>query len=155
MRSAFLCAAMIAAAIPAEASIGVSLEADQPGPVVVGTVVTWVARPSNAGSDVLWFRFRVRPAGGAFRVVRDYGPLSSLVWTALNEGTYEIEASVRDKFTGETATAVSSLVLTPRVQGGQTSVSPTSHPLVFLFSTSACQEGRARVQYQSSGGLSR
>jgi hypothetical protein len=155
VRSAFLGAALIAAAIPVEASIGVSLEGDQPGPVAVGTMVTWVAHPSNAGSDVLWFRFRVSPAGGAFRVVRDYGPLSSLAWTALEEGTYEIEASVRDKFTGETATAVSTLVLTPRAQGGQTSVSPTSHPLVFLFSTAACQEGRARVQYQSSGGVSR
>ena len=155
VRPAFLCAVLLAAAILVEASIGVSLIADQPGPVAVGTMVTWVAQPSNAGSDVLWFRFRVRPDGGAFRVVRDYGPLSSLVWTALDEGTYEIEASVRDKFTGETATAVSSFVLTPRTQDGQTSVSPTSHPLVYLYSTSACQEGRARVQYQSSGGLAR
>jgi arylsulfate sulfotransferase len=148
-----LAVAAVGVAAPAEAAIGVSLEADQASPVTVGTRVTWVARPSNAGADVLWFRFRVRPADGVFHVVRDYGPLAGLAWTSLEEGTYEIEASVRDRFTQETATAVSVITLTTRVDAGQTSVTPTSHPLVFLYSTAACVDGRARVQFQSSGGF--
>ena len=45
----------------------------------------WWGRRSRRRSDDLWYRFRVRPRGGVFRVVRDFGPLSTLDWTSLDE----------------------------------------------------------------------
>ncbi len=155
-RGRWLAALLLAAAAAGraailEAAIGVTLESDLPSPEAVGTLVTWTARPSSAGADIIWFRFRVRPVDGSFRVVRDYGPASTLAWTSLKEGVYEIEVSARDRFTQDTATAMSSLALTTRVLPGQSTVSPTSHPLVFLYSTSACAQGRARVEFQAQG----
>jgi arylsulfate sulfotransferase len=133
-----------------EGAIGVTLVASPPSPAPVGTMIAWSAQVSDAASNDLWYRFRVVDLDGDSRMIRDYGPLSALDWTAIEQGTYVLEVSVRDRATGEAATALSVFQLDSRVQGDEAVVTPTSHPLVFLFSAPGCAAGRARVKFQSS-----
>ena len=134
--------------------MGVSLITIPPGPAPVGTMITWAAQVSDAVSGDLWYRFRVRVpgSGGGFRMIRDYGPSADLDWTSLDEGVYEIEVSVRDRGSLETAATVSSFQLESRVPGRVAVISPTSHPLVFLYSSPGCESSRARVRFQSPQG---
>lgn len=128
------------------------LAADPPSPAPVGTMITWSAQVLGVPSSSLWFRFRAREAGGEFRLIRDYGPLNTLAWTSLDEGAYEVELSVREPGGPELGTAVSTFQLQSRVGGVLPVISPTSHPLVFLYSGPACGLGSARVQFQLEGG---
>jgi hypothetical protein len=130
--------------------MGVSLAASPPGPAPVGTMITWTAQASDAVSGDLWYRFRVREPGGGFRMIRDYGPSDTLDWTSIDEGVYEIEVSARDRGGLETATTASPFQLESRVPGREAVISPTSHPLVFLYSSPGCEVGRARVRFQSA-----
>ncbi len=133
-----------------QGAIGVSLTAEPPGPAPVGTMITWSALVSDVGSGNLWYRFRVRELGGDFRVIRDYGPLSTLDWTSIDEGVYELEVSVRDRDSGDAETAKSTIPLVSRVQDNLAAVSPTSHPLVFLYNGPGCDAGQARVRFQTA-----
>jgi hypothetical protein len=143
--------ALGAAPGPLTAAINATLQATPAAPASVGTPVHWAASASG-GSDTLWFRFRLREPGGDFHMVRDFGPLKGLDWTALDEGTYDLEVTVRDLATQETQTVTSSFQLVSRVTT-QAAASPTDHPLVFLFSSPGCDAGRARVAFfPASGG---
>jgi arylsulfate sulfotransferase len=133
-----------------EAAIDVSLVASPPSPAPVGTMIAWTAQVFQSGSGDLWYRFRARELGGSLRMIRDYGPSKTLDWTSIDEGAYEIELSVRDRGSLEVATTRSTFQLESRVRGDQAVVSPTSHPLVFLYSSPGCEGGRARVQFQSA-----
>lgn len=136
-----------------QAAVGVSLTSNPPGPAPVGTRITWAAQAIGGGSSSLWYRFRVIETDGSVRMIRDYGPLSTLDWTSLEEGVHVLEVSARDRNTNEAATAWSAFELGSRVQSGQAVVNPTSHPLVFLFSGPPCESGRARARFQSPDGL--
>ncbi|HKF44345.1 MAG TPA: aryl-sulfate sulfotransferase [Thermoanaerobaculia bacterium] len=153
---AFLLAAVAGgAAAELSAATTVELSADPPGPSAsVGTMVEWSARVDEAPSGNLWYRFRARAAGGAFRTIRDYGPLSTLDWTSLDEGDYEIELSVREPGADVIGIAVSALRMQSRATAGVPVVTPTSNPLVFLFSAPPCGSGTARVQFQAASGAS-
>ncbi len=135
-------------------TMSVSLTPSIPSPAPVGAIVTWSAAVSQAGSATLWYRFRARPAGGEFRMVRDYGPQNMLDWTASeHEGAYEIEVSVKTNQTGQAAVTSAVHEVTSRVNGGAPALSPTANPLVFLYSAPACPAGsRMRVQFQSPDG---
>lgn len=135
---------------PLEASVGVKLAADPAGPAMVGTMITLSPELSGLASTDLWYRFRVREAGGDFRTIRDYGPERNLQWTSLDEGRYEMELSVRERTTGELLTALTTIDLTSRVSGESAVVSPTANPLVYLFSA-PCEPGRARVRFAKEG----
>ncbi|HYM12797.1 MAG TPA: aryl-sulfate sulfotransferase [Bryobacterales bacterium] len=149
--------------------MSVALDPSIPAPAPVGAMITWSAAVSQASPGTLWYRFRERSAssgasqypprarlaGTGFRMVRDYGPLSTLDWTASeHEGAYEIEVSVKNENTGETATAFAIYQMTSRVSGGAPAISPTANPLVFLYSAPACPVGsQMRVQFQSPDGV--
>lgn len=85
-------------------------------------------------------------------MIRDLGPLATLDWTSLEEGVYELELTVRDRVSLELETVTSSFELVSRV-GADPAVNPTSHPLVFLFSSPGCDAGRARARFESTEGL--
>ncbi len=143
--------ALGAAPAPLTAAINATLEATPAAPASVGTPVHWTASVSG-GSDTLWYRFRLREPGGDFHMVRDFGPLKGLDWAALDEGTYDLELTVRDLATQETQTITESFQLVSRVTT-QAAASATNHPLVFLFSSPGCDAGRARVAFfPTSGG---
>ncbi len=138
------------------AALSVTLTPSVDPPVALGTVVHWSTSVSNSGSGPLWYRFRTRPVNLAFRMVVDYGPNDSLDWTEMDhEGTYEIEVSVEDKSSGETATLSATFQLTSRLRDAITPViSATSNPLVFLYSAPGCAVGgRMLVTFTSTAGL--
>jgi arylsulfate sulfotransferase len=87
-------------------------------------------------------------------MIRDYGPLSSLDWTATErEGVYEIELSATRVDTGEVTTTSQLYQMLSRVTGQQAVVNPTAHPLVFLFSAPSCPAGgRMHAEFQNSSG---
>src|SRR5215831_21048883 len=95
---------LFAAGVSSAMTVGITSSAVPP--VSVGTQVTFTAAASGNSGNTVWFRFRVRPASGAFQLVRDYGPVNTLSWTAAKqEGTYELEVSARDVTTGDQAVA--------------------------------------------------
>ena len=64
--------------------MAVSLTASPSDAAPVGTMITWKAAVFDTVSGDLWYRFRAREAGGAFRTIRDYGPSSTLDWTSFS-----------------------------------------------------------------------
>jgi arylsulfate sulfotransferase len=144
-----------AAACPLAAELTASLQASVPSPVAVGTTITLEPHVTGAAEGSrLWYRYRERAPGGRFRVVRDYGPVASLNWTAAErEGMYTIELSVRSLDTGEIVDTAADFEFQSRAMAGQPTVSATSHPLVYLYSAPPCPAGdRMRVQFSARGG---
>ncbi len=137
---------------PIASAMSLALNPSIPSPAPVGTVVTWTANVSNADPGVLWYRFRSHRTDQPFHVVRDYGPVNSLDWTASNsEGSYEVELSVRNLSTSEVEATSVIFQMTSLVTGNTPVISPTSHPLVSLYSAPPCPTGsRMRVQFQSA-----
>jgi hypothetical protein len=89
----------------------------------------------------VWYQFRVRPAGGEWRLIRDFGVSSEIEWTAAEwEGAYEMEVSIWDLDSGEVARAAMPFEFVART-AQEPKVSDTAHPLVRLYSAAACPEG--------------
>jgi arylsulfate sulfotransferase len=139
--------------MPLRAEMSVSLSATVQLPAIVGTPVTWTTDISEGDAGSFWYRFRVREFGGEFHTVRDFGPSGSLDWAAADhEGNFEIEVTARNIETQETASTSVSFEVASLVTGSDPVLSQTSHPLVQLYSVSACEEGsRMRVVYQAAG----
>jgi hypothetical protein len=150
----------LAPALPAW-SMTVTLAPSAPSPQALGTPVQWTATPAGASAGTLWYRFRTRyvgiggryhPINFGYQTVVDYGPKSVFTWaTIARQGPYEIEVSVRNLSTGETATASAGFALTPLATGGQPVLTPTANPLVYIYSTQVCS-GSLSVQLTSPEG---
>jgi arylsulfate sulfotransferase len=121
----------------------------------LGSAVTWTTTVSSANPGTLWYRFRAGYLGQDPRTVVDYGPKASLDWSAIDrEGAYQIEVSVKNKDTGDTADASAMFVLTSLVTNEVPVVTPTANPLVFIYSAPPCRAGgRMKVQFQSPDGF--
>ena len=106
----------------------------EPAVPLVGSPVTWTATASGHGATPV-YQFSVGPTGGPSHVVRDFSPSNSFTWDPMQEGSYDIQVTVKDSFsaaTGESATA--SYTADSRVAGADAVISPTSNPLVALYS---------------------
>jgi arylsulfate sulfotransferase len=149
--SVFLFAAGIS---PLAAQISASLASSAQSPIPVGTAVTLYPNVSNAGDGTLWYRYRVRRDASGFRMIRDFGPDTFLIWAEGElEGRYEVELTVRNIATNESATTTATFLLTSRAAGGQPVVSNTNHPLVLLYSAPPCPAGASmRIQFQDDQG---
>lgn len=160
MKSYLVFGIWVAAALPIW-SMSVSLQSSAPSPQPLGTPVQWTAAANGASAGKLWYRFRMRYIAIAYRsrevsfgyrTVVDYGPKSVFTWaTIAREGPYEIEVTVRNLATGEIAAASAVYVLTPLANGGQPVLTPTSNPLVYIYSAPACR-GSLRVKFTSPEG---
>ena len=113
-------------------------------------MIRWTGQAAG-GSTNLWYRFRVRAGGADPQLIRDFGPANTQDWTALGEGSYEMELTVRDLASQETATAFATVELTSRVTDVPVTAA-TGHPLVILFSSPGCDSGRARVHFSAAVG---
>ncbi len=131
----------------------VDLRPSTPSPAPVGKMITWTASADSGSPGTLWYRFRVRRIGESFRVAKDYSPDNSFEWSATDhEGRFEIEASVRNLATREISAAKSQFEATAIVTGRAPVVSPTDHPLVFLYSAPPCAgESRMRIRFEAPG----
>jgi arylsulfate sulfotransferase len=118
-------------------------------PVNVGSMVRFTATATDSGVGNLWYRFRVRRAGGEFELIRDFGPSNTLDWTAADhEGFYQMEVYARNVDAGYVAEAIVPFQFQSLVIDQQPVVTPTSNSLVFLYSAPACPAGmRMRVEF--------
>lgn len=136
-------------------AISVTVDPARPSPLPVGERQTYTATARDAGAGEVWYRFRVRPEGGEFRLVRDFAPGASMEWATLDgEGLYEIEVTARTDANPAEAVAVVTQELTARVEpGGGPGVYPTPNALVWIFSAPACEAGAvAYVEFTREGG---
>ena len=135
-------------------AMSLTVTSSAPPPAPVGTRVTFSGVATGAGAN-LGYRFRVRKPGADYQMIRDFGPSSSLDWSATaHEGAYEIEVSVRDLDSGDVAVASELFQFAPVVTGTSAVVSPTSNSLIFLYSAPACRSGqRMRVEFTGPDGI--
>ena len=142
---AFVFAIALCASVPnrLDASITAQITPSQVSRALLGTVVTWTVVASDTQPGVLWYRFRARPMGGNFHAMKDYSPSNTMEWTETDsEGLYVVEASIRNFDTGETVFASATYEMDSRLVNNQPVISPTNHPLVFLYSAPPCPVGR-------------
>jgi arylsulfate sulfotransferase len=143
--------------------MSVSLTPSAKSPAPLGTLVTFTATANAADPGTLVYRFRIRRPGvrvhrnitsPTFQTVVDYGPKSSLDWATIHrEGEYDIEVSARNNATGEVASESIPFSFATLVRSHHAVVSPTAHPLVFIYSAPACpQAARIRVSFTSPEG---
>ena len=128
----------------------VTLAPSIPSPAPLGTVVTFSATTIADEGATYAYRFRTRrvfprtsrrAVEPGYRTVVDFGPKTSLDWTTIDgEGPYEVEVSARNNMTGDVLTDVTAYQFT-RVTEDAPAVTPTRHPLVFLYSAPPCALG--------------
>src|SRR5919197_793897 len=64
---------------------------------LVGERIPWTATATDVGTTPV-YQFRVAPHGGESRIVRDFSPTSSFVWTPMTEGDYDIQVTVKNGY---------------------------------------------------------
>jgi hypothetical protein len=98
------------------------------------------------------YQFAETLAGGLTQVVRDFSTGNTFNWTPMREGNYTIKVTVKDGFgdaTGESATQF--YTAASRVAGYNATISPTSNPLVALYSAPPSPGGSMIVQFRLKG----
>jgi arylsulfate sulfotransferase len=152
-----LIALLLALIGPLSAQMTVSMTASSPR-IPLGTLITWNAQVESSdgdstGQSTIWYRYRVRRFGQAPRLIRDFGPTTNFPWNATeNEGSYEMEVTARDIKTGESATQIFLFEVTP-LASDTPRITPTAHPLVFIYSAPPCADGeRMRLEFRAPNG---
>jgi arylsulfate sulfotransferase len=133
-------------------TVAVSTSVSSPAPVA--TPVTFTAVVSGEPTNNNWYRFSVREGSGPYHIIRDYGPVSTLMWTASDhEGTYEMDVAASNLDTGDMASGSTTFEFDP-IATGEPVISPTANSLIFLYSAPACAAGRRiRVEFTSPDGI--
>src|SRR5262245_19659644 len=118
---------------------------------LVGERVTWTATADDCGATPV-YRFSAATHGGAFHVVRDFSPSNTFTWTPMQEGSYDIQVTVKDGYQAtETTGAVVTDAVASRVSGSQAVVTPALNPLVALYSVPPSSAGTVFVQFAVAG----
>jgi hypothetical protein len=157
MRTA-LAAIIVFLSLPAHAKETVNRDGDSPmlvemtssvpSPATVGTLVTWTATLAHADDGSFWYRFLVRGSDRATQFFKDFGPDNSFDWAPRErEGMYTVEVTVRNRTTGEQRQTIVPYEVTSNTNGTDPLVTPTSHPLVFLYSAPPCPAGDTMTVY--------
>jgi len=129
----------------------VTLAPSEPAPQLVGERITWTATATDVGASPV-YQFSVAPHGGAFHVVRDFSPANTFTWTPIQEGDYDVEATVKGGYQAiDTTSAVAADAVASRVSGSQAVVTPTANPLVALYSVPPSSAGSVFVQFAVAG----
>jgi hypothetical protein len=130
----------------------ISLEPSVASPDLVGQRVTWTATATNCG-DTPVYQFSVGAAGSPLHVVRDFSPSNSFTWTPMQEGSYNVQVTVKASYDGtRTHSDVVSYVVDSRLTGTTAVISPTSNPLVALYSVPPVTgEDTVYVQFSQAG----
>ena len=131
--------------------LAVSLTLMGPTVPVVGSPATWIATADDQGSTPV-YQFSIEPAGGAYQMVQDFSPSQSFTWNPLQQGSYNVQVIVKSSdsaATGESATA--SYTAQSRVVGTSAVISPTTNPLVALYSAPPARATSMYVQFSQLG----
>jgi hypothetical protein len=125
----------------------ISLTPSEPAPQLVGEPITWTATVRDASPDLV-YQFSVGSPNASFRVVRDFSPDDHFTWAPMQEGTYRIKVTVKDSFYAQgTRSAVATDRVDSRVTGDEAVISPTSNPLVALYSVPPGPKGTVHVEF--------
>ncbi len=115
---------------------------------VVGAPVVWTATASGHGATPV-YQFRVGQIGGSPQVVRDYSPSNRFTWDPVQEGSYQIEVTVKNSYGASTGeSSVTDYTAASRVVGTSAVISPTSNPLVALYSAPPSPSNSMYVQFK-------
>ena len=129
----------------------VTLTPSEAAPQLVGEAITWTATATDGGAAPV-FQFSTAPHGGAFHVVRDFSPASSFTWAPMQEGTYDVEVTVKDGYQAtQTTSALVADAVASRTSGSQAVVSATLNPLVALYSVPPSSAATVLVQFSVAG----
>jgi hypothetical protein len=123
------------------------LSGSEPAGHLVGSPVVWTATAGGHGGALV-YQFRVGPVGGPLQMVRDFSTSNSFTWNPMQEGTYDIQVTVKDSFSatsGESASA--SYTADTRIVGSGAVVSPMSNPLVALYSAPPSSGSSMHVEF--------
>src|SRR5215475_4413949 len=132
----------------------VAVSASVSSPARVATPVIFTAVVSDEPTNNNWYRFSVREGTGSYHIIRDYGPVSTLMWTASDhEGTYEMEVAASNLDAGDMASGSVTFEFDP-IATGEPVISPTANSLIFLYSAPPCASGRRiHVEFTSPDGI--
>jgi arylsulfate sulfotransferase len=132
--------------------LSVRLLTSVPSPQPVGSSIGLMPRVENAAKGLHVFRYSVSVDGGAFHIVRDFSQQRDFVWSpALYEHNAKLQLTIRNNESKDTAQAEVPFRIVARAKDSAV-VTPTSHPLVALFSAPACPEGtQFRVAFRREG----
>src|SRR5262245_58670507 len=118
---------------------------------LVGERVTWTATASDVGANPV-YQFSAAPHGSALHVVRDFSPTNTFAWTPMQEGTYDIEVTVKDGYQASaTTSAVTTDAVASRVSGSEAVITSTLNPLVALYSVPPSSAATVFVQFALAG----
>lgn len=133
-------------------AVAVSASVSSPGPVA--TPVTFTAIVSGEPTNNVWYRFSIREGSGPYHLIRDYGPVSTLMWTASDhEGNYEMEVAASNLDTGDVSSGSATFEFDP-IATSEPVISSTANSLIFLYSAPPCAAGRQiHVDFTSPDGI--
>lgn len=122
-------------------------------PQPVGTPIGLTTKIADPSKGMHAFRFAVGVNGGPLRIVRDFSQSRDFTWMpALYEHNATIRVTARNNDTKETAEDETHFQIVSRVKGASPVVTPTSNPLIALFSAAPCPEGsQFRVGFRAVG----
>jgi len=139
----------------AEKPITVHMQTSLPSPQPVGTPIglTSSIGMESLSKDMYVYQYSVSVNGGPFLIVKDFSQEYAFAWTPeLFEQAATIRVKVRNNETKATGETDLPFQFVSRVQGMAQVVTPTSHPLVALFSAAPCPEGKQfRVAFRADG----
>jgi hypothetical protein len=135
------------------APLSIQLHASLPSPQPAGTPIGLVPRIENVTKGMHVFRYAVSVEGGPFVVVRDFTQQREFTWSPeLYEHSAIVRVTVRNNDTKETANDELPFRVVSRIKGSLPVVTPTSHPLIALFSAPPCTPGtQFRVAFGREG----
>jgi hypothetical protein len=132
---------------PLPAQRGHLPDAERGGPQLVGEPITWTATVRDAPPGLV-YQFSVKAPHAAFHVVRDFSPDDHFTWAPMQEGNYRVKVTVKDGFDAErTRSDVVPDKVDSRVTGDKAVISPTSNPLVALYSVPPGPKGTVHVEF--------
>ena len=136
----------------------VRLLSSLPSPQPVGTVIGLTAVPKDEGDPFKLFpkfrlRFSVSTDGSEYRIVSDFSQQPLFAWRPeLYEHDARVKVTLLNIETKKTAEAEMPFRIVARVTGQQASATPTTNPLVALFSFPPCPSGsQYRVAFRRQG----
>ena len=127
--------------------LSVSLTPGTPSGSLVGAPVVWTATASGDGTTPV-YQFNVTPPGGPAQMVQDYSATNSFTWDPTQEGTYQVQVNVEKNYgTPVVDTTSVSYTVQTRIVGNSAVVSPTTNPLVALYSAPPSSATSMYVQF--------
>lgn len=131
--------------------LSVTLSDSEPPGHLVGLPVAWTATTSDHGASPV-YQFSVGPVGQPAQVVRAFSPSNSFIWNPLQEGSFEIEVTVKDGYSASTSESTTAVYTsTSRITGHGATVNRTTNPLVALYTAPPTSGSGMYVQFKLLG----